>query len=127
MDDITLMPCSNNAIVVPTGAFAFISPDCKSVMAANLLPSCVIEPSSANKVCDGSLKGSGTIDFLISSPYPSTSLNSPKPTGCSPSTLIPLALKPPGKLENCPASTRERRIVVTDFCKLPRRCTYPIP
>ena len=62
------MPCSNKAIVVPTGAFEFISPVCKSVIAASLLPSCVIDPSKAVKTCDGSLNGNGTIDFLMSSP-----------------------------------------------------------
>ena len=123
MEDITLIPCSNRAMVVPTGACEFMSPVCKSVIAASLLPSCVIEPNRANNVCDGSLNGRGTIDFLMSSPYPSTSLNSPKPTGCSPSTLIPRALNPPGRLENCPASTKERRMVVTDFCRLPNRWT----
>ena len=68
MDDITLIPCSNNAMVVPTGACVFMSPGCKSVIAASRLHSSVNAPSKPVKTCEGSLNGKGTMDLRISSP-----------------------------------------------------------
>ena len=55
-------------------------------------------------------------------PVLSTSLNSPGEIGSlSPTSLTPLALKPPGRLANCPASIRERMAVVAVMVRLPRK------
>ena len=65
---------------------------------------------------------------LIAPPGTSTSLNSPGIIGVS-SPLIrkPLDFKPPGKLDNVPASTNCLSIEVADLARPPTMCIKPKP
>ena len=72
-----LEPCSINATVVPTGAFELTSAVFASATCAKRLPESTTTPKSCASVAEGSLYGSGMIEFLRSPPGTSISLNSP--------------------------------------------------
>ena len=61
MADITFVPRSIIAIVVPTGALPCISPTFISAIDAKRLPESINVPKREYKVCDGSLNGNGII------------------------------------------------------------------
>ena len=97
-------------------------------MLANLLPSSTIVFSRLYKTLEGSLYGKKVMLSRIAPPGKSTSLNSPGIIGVSsPLILKPLAFKPPGKLDNVPASTNCLSIEVADFAKPPIICIKPKP
>ena len=65
---------------------------------------------------------------LIAPPGTSTSLNSPGIIGVSsPFIRKPLAFKPPGKLDNVPASTSCLNRLVADLASPPIMCIKPNP
>ena len=125
---ITFVPFSNKATVVPTGMAALLSPIFMSAIAANLLPESTNKPSKLNNTLLGSLYGNGIKESLSAPPGASTSLNSPGCNGeASSLILIPLALKPAGKLLKVPASINCLSIDVDAFDKPPIMCDKPSP
>ena len=114
------MPLSKSATVVPTGMAWFTSPIFISAIAANRLPESISKPKSCIKTLLGSLTGKGIRFSFNEPPVVSMSLNSPGCKGSSSSLiLMPLALKPAGKLAKVPASMSCRSIDVEAFDKPP--------
>ena len=105
-----------------------MSPTFISAIAANLLPESTNKPSNCIKTLLGSFIGSGIKFSLRFPPVVSISLNSPGCKGSASSLiLIPLALKPAGKLASVPASISCLRIDVEALDKPPIMCDKPKP
>ena len=122
------MPRSNKATVVPTGIAALLSPTFMSAIAANLLPESTNKPSNCINTLLGSLIGRGIRLSRREPPVVSISLNSPGCNGSSSSRiLIPLALKPAGKLAKVPASISCLNIDVEALDSPPIMCDKPRP
>ena len=114
--------------MVPTGIAALLSPTFISAIAANLLPESTNKPSNCISTLLGSLIGKGIKFSRKLPPVVSMSLNSPGCKGSSSSLiLIPLALKPAGKLANVPASMSCLKIDVDALDKPPIMCESPKP
>ena len=125
---ITLVPRSNKATVVPTGIAALASPMFVSAIAAKRFPESTKIPSKLISTLLGSLIGNGIRFSLKDPPVVSMSLNSPGCNGSSSSLiLMPLALKPAGKLANVPASISCLNIDVLAFDIPPIMCDRPNP
>ena len=103
--DMTFVPRSIIAIVVPTGVSPPISAIFMSAIAAKRRPASTRVPKRLYNVPEGSLNGKGIKEDRISVPATSISLNSPGCRGLSSSRILaPRALNPAGKLESVPAS-----------------------
>ena len=105
-----------------------MSPTFMSAIAAKRLPESTKIPSNCIKTLLGSFIGSGIKFSLRDPPVVSISLNSPGCNGSSSSRiLIPLALKPAGKLARVPASISCLNIDVDAFERPPIMCDKPKP
>ena len=75
MLEMIFEPCSMSATVVPTGACELTSAIFASATCAKRFPESTTTPKRFANVADGSLYGSGIMEFLRSPPGTSISLN----------------------------------------------------